>query len=47
MLSKNKEKILQKHKQRFTCDCGSEVRCTGKAEHYKNNKYKVFIEYNK
>ena len=44
---KNKEKILQKQKETFTCECGSEVRCAGKAEHYRSNKHKAFIEQNK
>ncbi len=44
---KNKEKILQKQKETFTCECGSEVRCAGKAEHYRSNKHKQFIELNK
>jgi hypothetical protein len=41
---KNKEKILQKQKETFICECGSEVRCVGKAEHYRSNKHKQFIE---
>ena len=43
---KNKEKILQKKKETFMCECGSEVRCSGKAEHYRSNKHKQFIEEN-
>ena len=40
---KNKEKILEKQKQVFTCECGSEVRCAGKAEHNRSVKHKNFI----
>jgi len=41
---KNKEKILAKQKETFTCECGSEVRCSGKAEHNRSTKHKKFIE---
>jgi len=41
---KNKEKILAKQKETFTCECGSEVRCSGKAEHNRSTKHKNFIE---
>jgi len=41
---KNKEKILAKQKQTFICECGSEVRCAGKAEHLRSTKHKHFIE---
>lgn len=41
---KNKEKILAKQKETFTCECGSEVRCAGKAEHNRSSKHKKFIE---
>jgi len=44
---KNKEKILQKQKETFTCECGSEVRCSGKAEHFRSNKHIDFNEQNK
>lgn len=40
---KNKEKILEKQKQTFVCECGSEVRCSGKAEHLKSNKHKNYV----
>ena len=40
---KNKEKILEKQKQVFTCECGSEVRCAGKAEHNRSVKHNNFI----
>jgi len=41
---KNKEKILAKQKQTFICECGSEVRCAGKAEHLRSTKHKTYIE---
>lgn len=41
---KNKEKILEKNKQTFICQCGSEVRCAGKAEHNKSVKHINFIQ---
>jgi hypothetical protein len=41
---KNKEKILEKQKQVFLCECGSEVRCAGKAEHLRSIKHKNYIE---
>ena len=41
---KNKAKILAKQKETFTCECGSEVRCAGKAEHNRSIKHKNFIE---
>ena len=41
---KNKAKILAKQKETFTCECGSEVRCSGKAEHNRSTKHKNFIE---
>ena len=40
---KNKEKILEKQKQTFICECGSEVRCAGKAEHLRSTKHKNYI----
>ena len=47
---KNKEKILEKQKNIFICECGSEFRCSGKAEHLrstKHKKHKKYIEDNK
>ena len=41
---KNKEKILAKQKQTFICECGSEVRCAGKAEHLRSVKHKKYVE---
>ena len=41
---KNKEKILEKQKQVFLCEFGSEVRCAGKAEHLRSIKHKSYIE---
>lgn len=43
---KNKEKILAKQKEIFTCECGSEVRCAGKAEHNRSVKHKNYMESN-
>jgi hypothetical protein len=43
---KNKEKILEKQKELFICECGSEVRYSGKAEHNKSSKHKKYIEDN-
>jgi hypothetical protein len=40
---KNKEKILTKQKESFLCDCGSKVRCSGKAEHLRSEKHKKYI----
>ena len=40
----NKEKILSKQKQLFTCECGSEVRCAGRAEHNRSSKHLNHIE---
>ena len=44
---KNKEKILEKQKNIFICECGSEFRCSGKAEHLRSTKHKKYIEDNK
>lgn len=41
---KNKEKILEKQKQIFVCDCGAQVRCSGKAEHLRSTKHKNYID---
>ena len=41
---KNKEKILEKIKQTFICQCGSNVRCAGKAEHNKSLKHIDFMK---
>ena len=43
---KNKEKILEQRKKLFTCECGSEVRCAGTAEHNRSTKHKKYIENN-
>ncbi len=40
---KNKEKILQKQKEIFVCECGSEIRSSGKAEHIRSSKHKQYI----
>jgi hypothetical protein len=41
---KNKEKILAKQKLTFVCECGSEVRCAGKAEHLRSVKHQKYTE---
>ena len=41
---KNKEKILEKQKQIFVCECGAEVRCSGKAVHLRSTKHKHYVE---
>jgi hypothetical protein len=41
---KNREKILEKQKQTFVCECGAEVRCSGKAEHLRSTKHKHYVE---
>jgi hypothetical protein len=40
---KNKEKILEKMKEEFTCECGSVIKCGGKAEHNRSTKHKNFM----
>ena len=41
---KNKEKILAKQKQMLVCECGAEIRCSGKAEHLRSTKHKNYVE---
>ena len=41
---KNKEKILAKQKLTFVCECGSVVRCAGKAEHLRSAKHQKYTE---
>ena len=43
---RNKEKILAKQKEVFLCDCGSSVRCSGRAEHYRSVKHKQHLTKN-
>jgi len=40
----NKEKILQKQKEMITCDCGAQIRKSGRAEHLRSKKHKDFLE---
>jgi hypothetical protein len=35
---------LESQKQVFTCECGSEIRTAGRAEHYRSVKHKNYIE---
>jgi len=44
LYQKNKEKILAKQKEIYTCECGSIVRCTGRAEHNRSIKHQQFLE---
>jgi len=39
----NKEKILKKQKEMITCECGSNIRQAGKAEHYRSTKHQDYI----
>ena len=41
---KNKEKILQKQKEIIICDCGAEIRKSGKAEHDRSKKHQDYIQ---
>ncbi len=41
---KNKEKILERQREMITCECGSEIRVSGKAEHNRSDKHKKYIE---
>ena len=40
---KNKERILEKMKEEFTCECGSVIKCCGKAEHNRSTKHTNFM----
>ena len=40
---KNKEKVLQKQKELFACECGSEIRSSGKTEHNRSSKHQQYI----
>ena len=41
---KNKKEINEKKKQKFTCECGSTVRLSDKARHFKSKKHIKFLE---
>jgi hypothetical protein len=41
--SENKEKILERQNQLYVCDCGSEIRFGGKAEHLRSVKHKNYM----
>lgn len=43
---KNKEQILQKQKQMIMCECGSEIRKAGKAEHCNSTKHQKYVQLN-
>jgi len=40
----NKEKILQKQKEMITCECGAQIRKSGRAEHLRSKKHKDFMD---
>lgn len=40
----NKERIKQKQQEMYTCECGSQVRMGGRAEHKRSSKHIRFIE---
>jgi len=40
---KNKAQILEKQKKLYTCECGAEVRCAGRAEHNRSMKHQNFV----
>jgi hypothetical protein len=42
--NKNKEKIAEKGKVKFTCECGSICRISDKSRHLKSNKHTSFIK---
>ncbi len=44
---KNKEKILEKQKELITCECGSQIRYVGKAEHLRSTKHTNYVELTK
>ena len=39
----NKEKILEKQKELITCECGSQIRKSGKIEHCRSKKHQDYI----
>ena len=41
---KNKEKILERQREMITCECGSEIRVSGKSEHKRSDKHKKYME---
>lgn len=44
----NKKNILEKQKiEKYTCDCGSNIRKCAKSEHEKSDKHKYFIKHGK
>jgi hypothetical protein len=40
---KHNHKTILYQKQTFICECGSEVRCSSKAQHLRRNKHKVYL----
>jgi hypothetical protein len=39
----NKEEILAKKKQKYNCECGSNIRYHDKSKHFKTKKHQAFI----
>ena len=39
----NKEKIAEKKKEKFTCECGSRLRWEDKARHYRSQKHQNYL----
>ena len=42
----NKQKIVEKMKQHFTCVCGSVIRIYEKSRHLKTQKHQRYLEQN-
>lgn len=40
----NREKILEKQKEKYTCECGSIIRKNGKSRHEKSKTHKTYLE---
>ena len=40
---KNRDKILEEKKQKYTCECGSTLRCDGKKDHLISTKHQEFL----
>jgi hypothetical protein len=44
---RNKEKILERNKQTYTCQCGSCIRISDKSHHIKSKKHQKYLEQQK
>jgi hypothetical protein len=40
----NKERLQEKQNKLFICECGSQVKCGGKAEHLRSVKHQTFVK---